>query len=76
MQCRLLYSILLLCIFPGNYMDVDTVPISEEELPVQTKGSDDVAMKSNAKAQQDTAPQVQPSTTRPARPKAAVRRRR
>lgn len=58
-------------------MDVDTVPISEEEFAVQSNSNNkDVAALSNAAAQPKSMPPVQQHTSRPARPKPAVKRRR
>lgn len=61
----------------GDYMDVDTVPISAEELPVPSRGSSKpVSLQDEGKAHQGVAAQPQQASNRPARPKAAVRRRR
>ena len=55
-------------------MDVDTVPIAEEELPSSSKGNiQQVTFTSSARDQQ--AVKAQQPISRPTRPKAAVRRR-
>lgn len=58
-------------------MDVDTVPIPEEEFAFESNSNKEgVAALSNAAAQPKRMPPVQQPTSRPARPKPAVKRRR